>query len=74
MLPPGALHLYWNVSIKKERTEGGNVLDQEFSGISLLWKGKMALGVSKTGTSSIFQPEPVTLTTQKLIPLRNLEN
>jgi len=34
----------------------------------------MALGVSKTGTSSIFQPEPVTLTTQKLIPLRNLEN
>jgi hypothetical protein len=50
------------------------VLDQEFSGISLLRKGKIALGVSKTGTSSVFQPEHITLTTQKLIPLRNLEN
>jgi hypothetical protein len=59
---------------KKERTEGRNVLDREFSGISLLWKGKMALGVSKTGTSTVFQTEHVTLTTKKQIPLRNLEN
>jgi hypothetical protein len=36
--------------------------------------GKMALGVSKTDASSVLQPEHVTLTTQKLIPLRNLEN
>jgi hypothetical protein len=49
------------------------VLDQEFSGIALLWKGKMVMGVSKTGTSSVFQPEHVTLTTQALITLRNFE-
>jgi hypothetical protein len=65
MLPPSARHLYSNVSIKKERTEGRNVLDQEFSGIALLWKGKMTMGVSKTGTSSVSQPEHITLTTQK---------
>ena len=37
-------------------------------------EGQKTLGVSKTGTSSVFQPEYVKLTTQKLIPLRNLEN